>query len=175
MGPSVSVCRSRFSSESGSLHDRGSLLRNSGNLLSVLVLLFLFLLPMPFLGPAFPRLDTPLPLPSQVSSSRPQEDRDCTPGGHPKVNAPSPTRSTTEIFLFNPWGFTPALATRPGHPCASTTLIAILVHECPKDIVETHCCATMALDHISATMAYVCGVKNTFGIKCTPNSTPFNS
>jgi hypothetical protein len=46
----------------------------------------------------------------------------------------------------------PVLATRPGHPCASTILVAILVQEWPKVIVGTHCCTTVALDHISATM-----------------------
>jgi hypothetical protein len=48
----------------------------------------------------------------------------------------------------------PALATRPGHPCASTILVATLVQEEPKDSVGTHCCATMVSDHISATMTY---------------------
>lgn len=51
--------------------------------------------------------------------------------------------------------FSPALVTRSGQPCASTILIATLVQELPKDIVGTHCCAKLALDHISATTSYV--------------------
>jgi hypothetical protein len=49
----------------------------------------------------------------------------------------------------------PALTTGPGHPCASTTLVATLVQERPKGIAVTHWCSTVALYHTSATMTYV--------------------
>jgi hypothetical protein len=88
MGPSISVCLS----VSSFLHYRKSF-HKTVNLLLLLILLLLlflfsmlfillllllvFLLLLSFLGLAFSRLDTPLPLPSQVISSRTQEDRNC--------------------------------------------------------------------------------------------------
>jgi hypothetical protein len=41
------------------------------------------------------------------------------------------------------WPLLPALSTRPGHPCASTILVATFVQEWLKVILGTQCCATM--------------------------------
>jgi hypothetical protein len=87
--------------------------------------------------------------------------------------------------LFNPWGFTfqalpqgacfvgvwptsifipgalphgpplPCLGHQAWHPCASTNLVVRLCKNDLKCIVKTRFCATMSLDHISATMTYV--------------------
>jgi hypothetical protein len=84
-----------------------SLLRNNRNLFSLLILLFFILL---FYGIAFAVLDTPGPLPSQVRSSRPQEDLDCPrrarplsgtkpPSGHPQVIPSTPTSNQDYITL----------------------------------------------------------------------------
>jgi hypothetical protein len=58
------------------VHEEGSLLHNSGNLL-------LFLLLLLFLGLVFARLDIPLPLPSQVRSSGTQDGFAFARSGHP--------------------------------------------------------------------------------------------
>jgi hypothetical protein len=61
------------------------------NFVAVFPLLFLllFLFVLLFLGIFFAGLETPLPLPSEIRSSRSQEERDCTPWGHSYVMFPT--------------------------------------------------------------------------------------
>jgi hypothetical protein len=115
MGPYMSVCLSRFPCGVDNLHNWGTLLHNSENIFFFLIIIsVVIVIPWPCLH----GLDAPLPLPSQVRSSRPQEDQDCPrraspPTGlchlqglqpHPQVMATTP--SPNWDFLFNPWGFT---------------------------------------------------------------------
>jgi hypothetical protein len=105
--------------------------RTIGNTLLLLILLFLFLsllllLLLLFLGLAFAGLDTPLPLLSQVISSRPRDDRDCPRGNSPPTGLghfrglypvgalPSyaPTPSTNWNFYLTFWALPPRPFTR---------------------------------------------------------------
>jgi hypothetical protein len=96
----------------------GMIVANIGNLLLVIPTVIIPLLLL-FLRFVFAGLNTRLPLPSQVISYRPQEDRDCPRGVLPPTGlghfrGRSPLWGTPGIApnayskpgLFNLWGFT---------------------------------------------------------------------
>lgn len=108
-------------------------------LLSFLLLLPIFyLLLLSFLCLAFVMLDIPLPLSSQVRSCKPLKNGSVPEG------------------LSVPKGFG---LSRVLYPCTSRlfppTLVETLLQEQREVVVGTHLCATLALDHVSATLTYV--------------------